>query len=149
MLTDDALIELEDLMEEMDSIKKPLPDEDLFEYRAWMSKKYDGVYDGDTIYVEVDLGMRIGKREQAIRLIDVDTPEIRGKERQEGLKVEKWLQSNLLPGEEVRIRTKKDKQSFTRWLAYVWRKEDDEWILVNQEILGWMIENDTGPNKYK
>jgi micrococcal nuclease len=143
------MLDAEELMESMDSIKPPLPDEDLFEYRAWMSKKYDGVYDGDTIYVEIDFGMYSGRRQQAIRLIDVHTPEIRGAERQEGLKVEKWLQSKLLPGEEVRIRTQKDKQSFTRWLGYVWRKDKDgNWILINQEIIAWMIDNGMDPNEY-
>ena len=127
------------------TIKPPLPEEDLYEYNAYIAKKYDGVYDGDTIYINVDMGMHIGNNVQGIRLKDVWAPEIRGEEREDGLIVEAWVQTRLNPGDQVRIRTYKDKQSFTRWVADVWRKDDDgNWIHLNEEINNWMKEHDLG-----
>ena len=42
------------------------------------------VYDGDTIWVDLDLGFGIWLRNQAIRLKGIDTPEMRGSERYRG-----------------------------------------------------------------
>jgi|TARA_B100001971_G_C18235318_1_gene566719 micrococcal nuclease len=48
------------------------------------------VVDGDTFRIRVDLGFKT-YRDEIIRLKDVDTPEIRGKERPEGLKVKAYV----------------------------------------------------------
>ena len=42
------------------------------------------VYDGDTITVDIDLGFNVVLRKQKIRLGGINTPEIRGEEREEG-----------------------------------------------------------------
>ena len=65
----------------------------MYEYRATVTD----VYDGDTITVDIDLGLRTFKKGLKIRLLRVNTPEIRGKEREEeGLKVRNWLRDRIL-----------------------------------------------------
>ena len=66
-------------------------------YRA----KVDRIIDGDTFDVTIDLGFRITTY-QRLRLAFVDTPELRGKERPEGLKVKEYVQS-LIEGKYVMI----------------------------------------------
>lgn len=36
------------------------------------------VYDGDTITVDIDLGLEVWLKGQKIRLLNIDTPEVRG-----------------------------------------------------------------------
>ncbi len=59
------------------------------------------VIDGDTFDVDIDLGFRIITY-QRLRLVDVDTPEIRGEERPEGLKVKEYVKE-LIDKKEVLI----------------------------------------------
>ena len=59
------------------------------------------VLDGDTIDVTIDLGFRITTF-QRLRLVSVDTPEIRGPERPEGLKVKEYVKG-LIEGKEHRL----------------------------------------------
>ena len=39
------------------------------------------VYDGDTITVDIDLGLNVWLKDQTLRLLGIDTPELRGEER--------------------------------------------------------------------
>lgn len=86
----------------------------MYEYRAEVVR----VIDGDTIVMSIDVGFDISIVKK-IRLLGVNTPEIRGESRTEGLKakklVEKWLE-----GEELTIRTAKA-DSFGRYLAEITR----------------------------
>jgi micrococcal nuclease len=52
----------------------------MYEYNANLVR----VYDGDTIWVDIDLGFGIWMKNQAIRLVNIDTPEVRGVEKAEG-----------------------------------------------------------------
>jgi len=63
----------------------------------------DRVVDGDTFDVTVDLGFRVTTY-QRLRLVGVDTPEIRGPERPEGLKVKEYVKG-LIEGKELTIET--------------------------------------------
>ena len=63
----------------------------------------DRVVDGDTFDVTVDLGFRITTY-QRLRLIGVDTPETRGPERTEGLKVKQYV-TDLIEGRDLMIET--------------------------------------------
>ena len=87
-----------------------------YEYSA----KCTGVYDGDTITVDVDLGFGIFLKHQRMRLLGVDTPELRGPERADGLKARDFVRDLVLE-KEVMIRTVKDgKGKYGRWLVEVW-----------------------------
>ena len=91
----------------------------MYTYRAEITK----VYDGDTITCDIDLGFGIVMRNQKIRLYGINTPEIRGSQRPEGLRSKEALESLLLAAErpyEVTLQTKRDKKGkFGRWLAVV------------------------------
>ena len=93
-----------------------------------------GWYDGDSPTIDIDLGFRIWMRDQKIRLYGVDTPELRGDERERGLEVRdivrKWapIQSTGL------IRTHKDQQGkFGRWLGEIY---PEGWTQsINQRLM--------------
>jgi micrococcal nuclease len=44
------------------------------------------VYDGDTIFLNIDLGMSTFVKSEKIRLAHINTPELRGEEREDGIK---------------------------------------------------------------
>lgn len=76
------------------------------------------VYDGDTITVEIDLGFT-SHRIEKLRLYGIDTPEIRGPQKEDGKKVRDIVRDAVL-GKEVTIETIKDgKGKFGRYLANV------------------------------
>ena len=53
----------------------------MYEYNA----KVVRVYDGDTIWADIDLGFGIWMQNQAIRLRGINTPELRGEAKEAGL----------------------------------------------------------------
>lgn len=99
----------------------------MYEYRAEIM----GVYDGDTIRVDIDLGFGSWLCKQTLRLYGVNTPELRGPGKREGLYARDYVRSLLGVeddgsrwgrGTEVHVllRTQKDKKGkFGRWLATV------------------------------
>jgi micrococcal nuclease len=99
----------------------------MYEYRAHVTK----VYDGDTVTVDIDLGLGVWLRGQKIRLAGINTPELRGEEREYGLAARDALRELILD-KEVVIKTYKDKQGkYGRWIAdiYVGSKFINEWLL--------------------
>ena len=99
----------------------------MYEYKAYVQK----VYDGDTITVDIDLGFGIILKKQVLRLIGIDAPELRGLEREEGIKARDELRGRILY-KNVLIRTKKDKKGkYGRWLAVIFydEKNINEWLL--------------------
>lgn len=100
----------------------------MYTYKA----KITEVYDGDTVTALVDLGFRISF-EIKIRLLGIDTPEIRGTERPEGLVARDRLRELVL-GKEVILITERDRQEkFGRWLGELFFPDDDQ--SVNQKLL--------------
>lgn len=99
----------------------------MYEYRAYVRR----VYDGDTITVDIDLGFGMLVCNQKVRLLKINAPEIRGKERPEGLKSRDALRSQIA-NKWVRIKTQKDKKGkYGRWLAEVWKDDTNinEWLI--------------------
>jgi micrococcal nuclease len=92
----------------------------MYTYRASIVR----VVDGDTFDAEVDLGFYMVARIR-FRLAGVDTPEVRGVERPEGLKASAFVK-DAIEGETVIVRTAKAGK-FGRWLASVeYEGEDTE-----------------------
>jgi len=56
------------------------------------------IYDGDTLTGDIDLGLNIVLRDQTIRLMCIDTPEVRGSDRPQGLMVRDVLRAWLADG---------------------------------------------------
>ena len=90
------------------------------------------IYDGDTIRIDVDLGLRTWIRNEQVRLAGIDAPEIRGEERPQGLAARDWLAARIPSGTAILIQTYKDARGkYGRWLVDIWH--DD--VLVNQEMV--------------
>jgi len=95
----------------------------MYEYSA----KVIRVYDGDTIWVDLDLGFGIWLRNQAIRFRGINTPELRGPTKESGIvsrdRVIELLENS---GNECIIKTKKDKQKgkYGRILGEVFIKNE-------------------------
>lgn len=91
------------------------------EYNYWFKvRRLERVVDGDTVYLEVDLGFyQFGVYN--FRLARIDCPERYGRyATEEGLDAMKftkgWLESELDKGNEVMVATKKA-DSFGRWIG--------------------------------
>ena len=94
----------------------------MYNYKA----KIIGVYDGDTVTAMVDLGF--------LHFHGIDTPELRGPEREQGIIVRDILREMIL-NKEVTIRSYKDKQGkYGRYLANIITEDGLE---VNQ----WLVDN--------
>jgi len=104
----------------------------LYYYRALA--KY--VYDGDTITVDIDLGLHAWMHEEKIRLARINSPELKGAERELGLKSRDYLRE-LIEGREIFLQTIKDsKCKYGRYLAELWlEKAPNEWINVNDLLV--------------
>lgn len=89
----------------------------MYEYNAIITD----VIDGDTFDLNVDLGFDVHKM-MRVRLLEVDTPEKRGKEEKELGKICTEYATNHFLGEHVIIKSVKDKDaktdSFGRYLVY-------------------------------
>jgi micrococcal nuclease len=91
----------------------------------------DSIYDGDTITVTLALGFGIELKKQKIRLLGIDTPEIRGGEREEGLKSKARL-VELIEGKEITLVTHKDKTGkYGRWLGTIYVNETN----INEQLI--------------
>jgi len=84
----------------------------MYEYKAETVR----VIDGDTVVMRIDVGFDITVVKK-IRLLGVNTPEVRGESRAEGLKA-KELVKQWLDCDSVIIRTAKS-DSFGRYLAEI------------------------------
>jgi micrococcal nuclease len=78
------------------------------------------VYDGDTVTVDIDLGLCIWVRGEKLRLHRINAPELRGDERPDGLVSRDWLREQIL-NKCVVIETIRDKKGkYGRYLAEIW-----------------------------
>jgi len=71
------------------------------------------VYDGDTITVDLDLGLGLWRHEQTIRLWRVNTPEVKGEEKARGLQVRDFV-SNMILNKPILLRTILDRRGQDR-----------------------------------
>lgn len=80
------------------------------------------IIDGDSIEVNLDLGHHLYKKDADIRLLGINTPEVRGEEKELG-KLAKARVEELIPvGTKVVIHSA-ELDSFGRMLADVWIKD--------------------------
>jgi len=82
--------------------------------------KCTSVYDGDSITLDIDLGFNHTMSDQKIRLYGINTPEIRGDEREAGLVSAERLRGLIL-GKEIMLVSHKDKSGkYGRWLGTIY-----------------------------
>lgn len=91
------------------------------------------IIDGDTIEVLVDCGFRRFSVE-TLRILGVDTPEVRGASKQEGLISKAFVAETIPVGSEVVLKSQKS-DSFGRWLAEVFYEESEGVYLNLAEVL--------------
>jgi len=103
----------------------------LYHYRMRVTK----VVDGDTVYGDVDLGFNFVQKKMEFRLAGINTPELRGDNREAGLKSKEYVINRLLD-KDVIIITKKDvKEKFGRYLAFIYYQDGLEWKCINDELV--------------
>jgi micrococcal nuclease len=76
------------------------------------------VYDGDTVTAIVDLGFRISF-EIKIRLKGINTPEVRGEERNAGLLSKQRVEELILNKEVILFTDRDKKEKYGRWLGTI------------------------------
>ena len=107
----------------------------MYEYNAIVTK----IYDGDTITVDIDLGFGVWMKKQSIRLYGIDTPEIRGEERPEGLISKAMLMKWVPVGSDILLKTYKDsKGKYGRWLAEIYVPDEattGAMININEKLV--------------
>jgi len=101
--------------------------ENLYHYRGIVVK----VYDGDTITVDVDLGFHVSMKKEKFRLFRINTPEVRGVEKEKGIISRDWLRERILNKEVILVTRKDKKGKYGRWLADVWF----DGVCVNDELV--------------
>ena len=102
----------------------------MYTYKATVNS----IYDGDTIRVDIDLGFGIIFRDQSLRLLGIDTPEVRGEERSQGLMSKAFVEQRIPVGSVIKIVTQRDrKEKFGRYLATVYYGEESK--NLNEELL--------------
>jgi micrococcal nuclease len=74
----------------------------------WYYALCTDVYDGDSITLDISLGLGVYLHNQKIRLLNIDAPEIRGEERPLGLQARDRLRLLILD-RKVLVRTKLDR----------------------------------------
>jgi len=102
----------------------------LYYYKAYVVS----VYDGDTITVNLDLGLGITRIKEKIRLYGINTPEIRGgtaESKAKGIEARDFLRRRIL-NKTVIIQTHKDKSGkYGRLLGVVWKGS----VNMNQRLI--------------
>ena len=101
----------------------------MYEYLAFCTD----VYDGDTITVDIDLGFGITMKKQKIRLLGINTPELRGETLEAARVSRDWLKNKILL-KVITIKTEKDKKGkYGRYLAEIYFNNETE--SINQQLL--------------
>lgn len=78
------------------------------------------VYDGDTITVDVDLGLHTWQHDVKIRLARINAPEVRGKQKPQGIVSRDWLRSQI-KGKTIMLKTIQDKAGkYGRYIGEIW-----------------------------
>ncbi len=103
----------------------------------WYKAKIVRIYDADTIYADIDLGFGLFNRGnngkgESVRLAFVNAPEIRGDEREEGLKSKAWLESVLPVGQEILLHTVKWSGKYGRYIAEIYLLDETK---INDELV--------------
>lgn len=106
------------------------------EYLYHYEAKLVSVYDGDTIRADISLGFNIWQLNKPIRLYGIDTPEVRGAEREQGLLVRDLVEQRLQNAESIIIETHKDTTGkYGRLLGTIHYRVDNQWRNLNRELL--------------
>ena len=91
------------------------------------------VHDGDTITVDIDMGMNITLKNEKIRLYGINAPEVIGVSKPQGIISRDAVREKIL-NKDILLVTKKDaKEKFGRWLGIV--------TIDNLNLNDWLVTN--------
>lgn len=94
--------------------------DELYSYSALVTS----VYDADTITCDIDLGFGVILKKQKIRLFGIDAPEMRGDEREEGIKSRNFLRSLILD-KDILLKTMKNRKGkYGRWIGLIYQSDN-------------------------
>lgn len=97
--------------------------------------KVERVIDGDTIVVDLSLGLGVILDDQYIRFYGIDAWETRGEEREKGLKAKEYLEERLKEGKgEIEIRPEwgsRGRGRYGRWLGIIYM----DGVNINAELI--------------
>ena len=94
------------------------------------------VYDGDTMTLDIDVGFGVWLHKQKVRLWGIDTPEMRGEERPEGIIARDFVRGIVPAGKPLLIQTRRDKTGkYGRWLAEGLVEVGDVMISLNESLV--------------
>ena len=99
------------------------------------------VVDGDTVDVNIDLGFDVWSVSQRVRLLGIDTPEIRTLDKVEkaaGFKAKEYVEGILLSGVPIILESNEFKPhgKFGRILGTFWYQgSDGEWHNLNEMLI--------------
>ncbi|MDH5257464.1 MAG: thermonuclease family protein [Gammaproteobacteria bacterium] len=104
----------------------------LYCYRAEVAS----VYDGDTCTVNIDLGLGIWKKSEKLRLNRINSPEMRGDDKEQGKLARDYLRS-VISDREILLQTILDKKGkYGRYLAELWVMDSSgSWQNVNDMMI--------------
>ena len=106
-------------------------DAELYHYNALVRS----VYDGDTCRVDIDLGLGIWIRNEKLRLVRINAPELTGDTKAVGIASRDALRE-MIDGKEVIIETIKDQRGkYGRYLAEIWLPENDGFVNINDQLV--------------
>ena len=89
------------------------------------------VIDGDTIDADIVLGCNIILKSQRIRFAEINAPEIKGDEKEQGLVSKNFLEDTLNSPIYIYIPENK-RGKFGRWIAYIYSNSN---ISINQMMI--------------
>ncbi len=108
----------------------------MYQYHALIAK----VVDGDTLEIDIDLGLSVWVRNEKIRLYGVNTPEIYGVKKgspewEKGKEASDFVKSILKKNDPVIVETIKDqKEKYGRYLAVLYARVSSE-VLAGSETV--------------
>lgn len=104
----------------------------LYHYKAHVTD----VYDGDTCTVDIDLGLHLTVKGEKVRLHRINAPELKGSEKEKGIKARDFLREQILD-KDIMLETIKDRlEKYGRYLGEIHiEAEPGKFVNVNDLIV--------------
>lgn len=106
-------------------------EDQLYNYRA----KVISVYDGDTIRVDIDLGLKTWVKNEPLRFARIDAPEVRGSDKEKGKASRDFLRSKIMDHDIIVETMRDEKGKYGRYIAEIWLKEEDDYTNINDLLV--------------
>lgn len=119
------------------SESKDLVIEDIYIPYSYKATVID-VYDGDTFTLDFDIGFSL-RFEDVIRLARVDTPELRGDERPQGIKVRDAVEKLILNKRVIAVTENDDRGKYGRLISEIYYLDHTCECMIN--LSDYLLEN--------